>query len=134
VTRSEIDALVSRVLRDVLKRRSARQVFLFGAAGEPFWCAEHPIRPDDLMLLEHALGLIQTVEAYRPKPFIDHDPRGLFTIAALGEDSDLYVVVMNSLPDRIAAEARVDLVRADLNGELRALRSRPLRVGAGYLC
>jgi hypothetical protein len=130
---ASIDALVTRVLHEMLRRHSAEQVFLFGPSGDPFWCAKKPIRRDELMLLEQALGLIQAVEASKPKPFIDHDGGGRFSVAALGEDSDLYVVCVNPLPDRQVAEARVIELRDDLRPRIRDFRNREIRVAAGYV-
>ena len=133
MSKQDIDALAERVLRDVLKRHTAEQLFLFGPSGEPFWCARKPIRRDELFLLEQALGLIQAVEATKPKPFIDHDSAGRFSVAALGDDSDLYVVCVNPTPDRQVAEARVVELRDDLRPRVRDLRNREIRVANGYL-
>ncbi len=131
--RAELDALVARVLREVLKRHTAEQVFLFGPSGDPFWCARKPIRRDEMSILEQALSLIDAVEASRPKPFIDHDSSGRFSVAALGQDSDLYVVCVNPSPDRQVAEARVVDLRDDLRLGVRDVRNRESRVANGYL-
>ena len=131
--KASIEALAERVLRDVLKRHAAEQLFLFGPSGDPFWCARKPIRGNELFYLEQALGLIQAVEATKPKPFIDHDSAGRFSVAALGDDSDLYVVCVNPTPDRQAAEARVVELRDDLRPQVQDFRNREIRVAAGYL-
>jgi hypothetical protein len=133
MTKLDIDALAERVLRDVLKRHAATQLFLFGPSGEPFWCARKPVKNDDLFLLEKALGLIEAVEATKPKPFIDHDSAGRFSVAALGDDSDLYVVCINPMPDRQVAETRVVELRDDLRPRVQDFRTREIRVASGYL-
>lgn len=129
----DIDALAERVLRDVLKRHAAEQVFLFGPSGDPFWCARKPVKRDELFLLEKALGLIEAVEATKPKPFIDHDSGGRFSVAALGDDSDLFVVSINPMPDRQVAEARVVELRDDLRPRVQDFRNKQIRVASGYL-
>ncbi len=126
-----IDAFVSRVLHHLLSRHTAEQVYLFGPAGEPFWCARTPLTPADLRLLEDALGLIGSLENARPKPFIGHDAAGRFSVAALATDSDLYVVCVNHGPDRLAAEARVALMRDELEPQVQHLRTKALREAAG---
>ncbi|HCF57015.1 MAG TPA: hypothetical protein DFS52_03335 [Myxococcales bacterium] len=131
--KASVEALVERVLRDVLKRQAAEQLFLFGPSGEPFWCARKPIHRDEMFVLEQALALIQAVETTKPKPFIDHDSAGRYSVAALGGDSDLYVVCVNPLPDRQAAEARVVHLRDVLRVRVRDVRNREIRVANGYL-
>ena len=82
---------------------------------------------------EQALGLIQAVEATNPKPFIDHDNGGRFSVAALGDDSDLYVVCINPMPDRQVAEARVVELRDDLRPRVLDFRNREIRFASGYV-
>lgn len=127
-----IDLFVGRVLHTLLGRHGALQVFLFGPAGEPFWCARKPLSREDMNILQHALDLIGRLEAEKPKPFICHDAGGRFSVAALGRDSDLFVVCVNFTPDRAAAEARVALVRDDLLHRVEHLRNGGMRLVAGY--
>ncbi len=127
-----IDLFVSRVLHTLLARHRAVQVFLFGPSGSPFWCARSPLTSEDMHILEIALDLIERLEADKPKPFIGHDAAGRFSVAALGRDSDLFVVCVNHGLDRAAAEARVALVRDELLPKVTNIRNGEVRVAAGY--
>ncbi|MGC4113666.1 MAG: response regulator [Myxococcales bacterium] len=127
-----IDHFVSRVLHTLLGRHGALQVFLFGPSGSPFWCARSPLISEDMGILQRALDLIEKLEADKPKPFIGHDAAGRFSVAALGGDSDLFVVCVNHGLDRAAAKARVALVRHDLLPNVASIRNGEMRVAAGY--
>jgi hypothetical protein len=126
-----IDAFVTRILNTILARHGGQQVFLFGPAGEPFWCARHPFPHSDLGILSEAVDLIERKAANSPKPFLGHDSAGRFTVAALGGDSDLYLVAVNEGPDRIAAEARVAKIRSDLVDKVASVRNAAERATAG---
>jgi len=130
--RHTLDALVTRVLNTMLARHRCQQLFLFGPAGDPFWCARTPLTNQDVNLLTAGLNLIEKTEDSRPKPFVGHDPLGRFAVAAIGGDSDLYFIVVNHVPDRAAAEATVPLIRGELAPELRPVRNRAERA-AGQL-
>ena len=52
-----IDLFVSQVLHTLLGRHGALQVFLFGPAGEPFWCARKPLAPEGAC---EQVGAVQT--------------------------------------------------------------------------
>ncbi|MGC4116891.1 MAG: hypothetical protein QM765_20480 [Myxococcales bacterium] len=127
-----IDLFLGRVLHTLLGRHGAEQIFLFGPAGEPFWCARPPLTSDDLRTLQQALGLIERLEAERPKPFIGHDPGGRFSVAALGRDSDLHVVCVHDGVDAAVAEARVVQVRDALEPRVANVRNGRERSATGY--
>lgn len=75
-------------------------------------------------LLDDALKLIESLEVEHPRPFVGHDPRRRFVVAALDAVEDLYVVVFSDDPDRSAAEARVVAFRDDLRVYAEPIRER----------
>ena len=114
--------LVDRVLGRALAQRGGRQIFLFGAAGDPFWAACNPVEPEELEQLDDALGLIERLEQTRPKPFFAYTPRRDLLVAALDAQEDLYIVVLDAGPDTEAAEARVAVIRQELGPHVGSLR------------
>lgn len=130
---NDIDRFVASVLQQVLARHGGQQILLFGPEAEPFWCAHQPITGTQLALLRSALDLIEEkAEAGTDKPFVASDSAGRFRIAALGSDSDLYVVCIDDDAERPPSEASVGAIRDEVAGELAHLRNKVLRFEAGY--
>jgi len=90
------------------------QAFLFDGAGGSFWPAYAPISPEELVLLEEAIELTIELEQELKKPFIGHDPNRRFSITAMSEESNLYLVCLNLDPKREAAEVALVDMRAAL--------------------
>jgi hypothetical protein len=86
--KAEIDVLAERVLRDVFKRRATEQLFLFGPSSNPFWRARQQQAGQARRAVNPGEGA-GAVESTKPKPLVDHDNAGRFSVAALGDDSDL---------------------------------------------
>ena len=107
MNRDPRSAILSAVLGGSLSGLGARQIFVFGAEGVPFWSARNPVAPNDLLQLGHALTLIESMEDARPKPFFAHSPDHDLCVAALDNEEDLYVVVLAIDPDPAHAEARL---------------------------
>lgn len=123
-----VSTFITKLLHRLMSRYGGTQIFLFGPEGEPFWPARVPITQDELHLFAKALDFIERVEAELPKPFVAVDPEGRYTIALVGADFDLYVVVFVDEPDRLAAEARVYRIRDEMAPELSRLPPEALRV------
>jgi hypothetical protein len=117
------DEFLTGLLSRLLARYGGSQVLLFGAAGEPFWAARALTKPE-LLLLDDALALIESLETDHLKPFVGHDARRRFVVAALDAAEDLYVVVFSDDPDRMAADARVVALRDDLRVYAEPIRRR----------
>ena len=124
----ELTVIVGLALRAVLSAYRAEQLFLFGPDGNPFWAARTPVQPQELTILERALDLIAAVEGKRAKPFVARSSDAAFSIAALGEDSNLYLVVLASDSHGAPAEGRVALMRDKLRPAVEHLRTAALRV------
>ena len=116
-------AIVDSLLRRFLARYGARQVFVFGSTGEPFRAGRLPVEREELVGLQHALDLIEQMEAAaRPKPFFARDVENDLLVAALEEKEDIYVVVLGASDDGEPLEARVALLRAELVPYVGSLR------------
>ena len=121
-TVDEIDSLVPALLKRALARHGGTQAFLFGPSGDPFWAARAPVAQAELGLLAEALDLLESLEEDHQRPFIGHDEGGRFVVAALDAAEDAYVVVLSTELDRLAAEARVVLMREELQTVTEPLR------------
>lgn len=109
-----LDAFVTGLCHRILARHGGTQIFLFGPQGEPFWAARVPVQQEELLRLSEALDLIEATEALRPKPFLARDSLKGFTIAALDDRHDLYIVLFDEGPSRPAAEARIAAVLQEM--------------------
>jgi hypothetical protein len=118
----DVDAFLTGLCHRILGRHGGTQIFLFGAKGEPFWAARVPVKQEELFLLSDALDLLEATEAHRPKPFLARDSLKGFTVAALDEQQDLYIVLFDEGPSRPAAEARVTAVLKELAPYVEPLR------------
>ena len=107
-------ATASLFLGGILARHPVSQAFVFHGDGEPFWAARVPPTRDELAALNEAITFIDRLEGSRPTPFIGHDPSWRFTVAALEDDSNLYIVCIGLGADPLAAEERVAIIRAEL--------------------
>jgi hypothetical protein len=107
------EAAVDALLQRLLARHGGRQLFLFGAAGDPFWAARNPVESHELEALDAALHLLERLERSRPKPFFSYDGGAGFLVAALDAAEDLYFVVLDDAGPEVA-EARVAIIRSEL--------------------
>lgn len=107
--------------RELVSRYGARQVFVFGPQGEPFWALREPVEQPELTLLDLALRMIEELEASRPRPFSAWDAARGLLVGALDEVHDLYFVVLCGTEAQ-SAEARVAIARAAFIPYLDALR------------
>jgi hypothetical protein len=115
-------AIVDTLLRRLLARTGSRQVFLFGPEGEPFMAARLPIERAELAQLNHALDLLERMEeAHRPKPFLASDAEHGLLVAALDEQEDLYVVMLETDPEPEPVEARAAILRQEVDASVAAL-------------
>lgn len=103
----DVDAFLAGLAHRVLSRYGGTQIFIFGPRGEPFWAARVPVRQEELLLLSNALDLIEATESLRPKPFLARDSLKGFTVAALDERHDLYIVLFDEGRTGPVVEARV---------------------------
>jgi hypothetical protein len=124
-------ALVDGVLGRALAQGGGRQIFLFGATGDPFWAARNPVQAEELDRLSEALGLIERLEQTRAKPFFAYTPRRDLLVVALDAREDLYIVMLDAGPDTEAAEARVAVIRQELAPHVGSLRKELYRRARG---
>jgi hypothetical protein len=118
---------VARALDAVLARFGADQLFLFASNGDPFWVAREPVSQEEMHVFTEALDFLAELETTKEKPFAAESPDRTYSVAALAPDSDLFVVLIDRGPQKLGAEARVGLVRADLAPRLEHLRTSALR-------
>lgn len=139
---ADIHAFVNKLLSNVLQQHRAEQVFLFGPDAEPFWVARRPISTREYDLLGEAIDLLNEVEQQRPRPFIETERGRGFVVAAFGDDSDLYLVLIEApaAPLAVAAGAPIPLpplrdriaqIRDDIAPKLEHVRTAELRIAAG---
>jgi hypothetical protein len=122
----QLDVVVARVLHSVLARYRADQIFLFAADGHPFWVARDPITPGELGVFKSALDLLAKLETTHEKPFAGRAPDGSYAVAALADDSDLFIVLIER-DGMLCAEERVAVVRDAVLPGLEHLRTKAMR-------
>jgi hypothetical protein len=115
-------AFIAVLLTRMRMQRGVHQIFLFGPKGVPLHVARHPIPPNELALLDDGLALLAALEPSMPRPFLADDPQGRFRMAALDEQHDVFVMVMDTSADTAAAEERAAAIRGDLARHVGTLR------------
>jgi hypothetical protein len=115
-------AFIGVLLTRVKMHRSAHQIFLFGPKGAPLHVARHPVPPAELALLDDALGLFAALEPERPRPFVADDPQGRFTMAALDDQHDVFVMIIENGANAATAQERATAIRGDLQRHTGTLR------------
>ena len=121
----QLSDMARDILQRLMTREGVRQAFVFNSEGDPFWVGRRPLLPDELELLDQATTMLEDAEKNLPKPFVAHDETHRFSVAALEQDTDLYLVLLHG---PAANEARLALVRQEAAELLRPLRSPSLRL------
>lgn len=102
---SEIDEAALDVCIERLSRQHPRaQLFIFKAAGEPFWARFAPT-PAELALLESALGSIERALESQPAPLTGQDAGGRFSFLVVDAEATWFAVVFGGAA-AAPAEAR----------------------------
>jgi hypothetical protein len=125
----QLGAVVARVLHAVLARYKADQIFLFAPEGEPFWVAREPITKGELDIFKRALDWLAKLETTHEKPFAARAADGAYSVAALANDSDLFIVLIDRDSDLCATD-RVALVRDAVRPDVEHLRTKAMRAAA----
>jgi len=116
--------LIPKLLARIMQRHGVDQAFLFSGGGEHFYAGRHPVLEAELALLQAAFDLLETLDRTKVKPFVAHDPKRRFSVAAMSETSDFYLVCLNLGPDPDAAKQRILAFKDDVLPDLPAVGGR----------
>lgn len=100
VTQAALDVAIERLT--VL--HPARQLFIFGEKGEPFWARFEPSHAE-LEVLKRALSVLEEAEQ-KPAPLTVRGASGQFTAMVLDPERSLFAVVLLSPARRLPGEKR----------------------------
>jgi hypothetical protein len=108
------DAFVAMLLMRAKIQHGGDQIFFFGPKGDPLHVARKPIRPSELTLFDEALALLPGLEETEPRPLRKSDPEGRFTLAALDEAHEIFLMIFDATPQAEAREKRATAIHKDL--------------------
>jgi hypothetical protein len=116
------DTFLALLLTRARLNHGGAQIFFCGPKGEPLHVARRPIHPAELELLGEALGLLPELERAQPRPLRASDPGGRFTLAALDEEHDMFVMIFEKPAEAEAREARALAIRKEIEPHTARLR------------
>ena len=116
------DTFVAMLLTRTRLQHGSEQIFLFGPRGEPLHVARKPIKPAELELLEEALALLQDQAPALPRPLRVSDPTGRFTLAALDQEHEMFLMIFEKPVPAETREARATAIRGAIAPHTERLR------------
>jgi hypothetical protein len=116
------DAFLAMLLMRTRLQHGSDQIFLFGPKGEPLHVARKPINPDQLALLDEALALLPALEQQASRPLRMSDPGERFTLAALDDEHEMFLMVFEISATAEVREARALGIHRDLARHAEKLR------------
>lgn len=100
VTQAALDVAIERLTT----LHPARQLFVFGEKGEPFWARFEP-SDAELEVLKRALSVLEETEQ-KPAPLTVRGASGQFTAMVLDAERSLFAVVLMMPARRLPSEKR----------------------------
>lgn len=116
------DTFLALLLTRARLNHGGAQIFIFGPKGEPLHVARRPIAPAELELLDEVVALLPELAQAQPRPLRASDPGGRFTLAAIDEEHEMFLMIFEKPAEAEAREARALAIRKEIEPHTERLR------------